>query len=41
MDSYGTIDFTVIDIYASNEEEAMTMYMNELSAELGDDAESR
>jgi hypothetical protein len=35
----GTIDFTVTDIYASNEEEANDYVMNELSAELGGDAE--
>ena len=35
----GTIDFTVNNIYASNEEEANDYVMNELSAELGGDAE--
>lgn len=35
----GTIDFTVNNIYASNEEEANDYIMNELSAELGGDAE--
>ena len=35
----GTIDFTVNNISASNEEEANDYVMNELSAELGGDAE--
>jgi hypothetical protein len=35
----GTIDFTVNNIYASNEEEANDYVMSELSAELGGDAE--
>jgi hypothetical protein len=35
----GTIDFTVNNIYASNEEEANDYVMNELSVELGGDAE--
>ena len=35
----GTIDFTVNNIYASNEEEANDYVMNELSAELGGDAD--
>ena len=35
----GTIDFTVNNIFASNEEEANDYVMNELSAELGGDAE--
>ena len=35
----GTIDFTVNNIYAFNEEEANDYVMNELSAELGGDAE--
>ena len=35
----GTIDFTVNNIFASNEEEANDYVMNELSAELGGDAD--
>ena len=35
----GTIDFTVTGISASNEEEANDYVMNELSAELGGDAD--
>lgn len=35
----GTIDFTVNNISASNEEEANDYVMNELSAELGGDAD--
>ena len=35
----GTIDFTVNNIYASNEEEANDYVMNELSADLGGDAD--
>ena len=35
----GTIDFTVNNIYASNEEEANDYVMSELSVELGGDAE--